>query len=51
MHPVLDHSLAFVEAIVLLVAVAIVAVLEVVNVKVHLSSKVSLLESLASSKV
>ena len=46
MHPVLDHSLAVVEAIVLLVAVGKVAVLEVVNVKVHLSSKVSLLKSL-----
>ena len=38
--------MAVVEAIVLLVAVGIVAVLEVVNVKVHLSSKVSSLKSL-----
>ena len=38
--------MAVIEATVLLVAVGKVAVLEVVNVKVHLTKKVSLLKSL-----
>ena len=43
----LVHSLAVVEAMcVLLVAVGTVAILEVVDVKEHLSSKVSSLKSL-----
>ena len=51
MHPVLDHSLAVVEAIVLLVAVGKVAVLEVVISKVANHQRCRCYSSTHSSKV